>query len=86
MFFFQDEEINLYNKKKAAAQAAQAQAQQAGAQVAKEQMKGKKKWTAKHTENINKLLIIVKWYRETTIVVETKDFLSDNYYLVLLIF
>lgn len=38
-----DEEINLFNKKKAAAQAAQAQAQQATAQVAKEQMKGKKK-------------------------------------------
>ena len=40
---FQDEEINLFNKRKAAAQAALAQAQQATAQVAKEQMKGKKK-------------------------------------------
>lgn len=39
-----DEEINLFNKKKAAALAAQAQAQQATAQVAKESMKGKKKW------------------------------------------
>lgn len=46
-FFFlstpQDEEIQLFNKKKAAAQAAQAQAQQAVAQVAKEHLKGKKK-------------------------------------------
>lgn len=39
----QDEEIQLFNKKKAAAQAAQAQAQQAVAQVAKEHLKGKKK-------------------------------------------
>ncbi|XP_068703134.1 septin-11-like [Montipora foliosa] len=38
-----DEEINLFNKKKAAAQAAHAQAQQATAQVAKEHLKGKKK-------------------------------------------
>lgn len=38
-----DEEINLFNKKKAAVLAAQAQAQQATAQVAKESMKGKKK-------------------------------------------
>lgn len=39
----QDEEISLFNKKKAAAQAAHAQAQQATAQVAKEHLKGKKK-------------------------------------------
>ena len=45
---FQDEEINLFNKRKAAAQAALAQAQQATAQVAKEQMKGKKKWNTRH--------------------------------------
>lgn len=40
---YQDEEINLFNKKKAAVQAAHAQAQQATAQVAKEHLKGKKK-------------------------------------------
>lgn len=45
--YFQDEENNLFNKKKAAAQAAHAQAQQATAQVAKESMKGKKKWNEK---------------------------------------
>jgi len=43
VFCLKDEEINLFNKKRAAALAAQAQAQQATAQVAKESMKGKKK-------------------------------------------
>lgn len=42
-FRSQDEEIQLFNKKKVAAHAAHAQAQQAVAQVAKEHLKGKKK-------------------------------------------
>ena len=42
--WFQEEEMNLFEKKKAAAQHAQAQAQQSAAQASKEHMK-KKKWS-----------------------------------------
>lgn len=43
IYRLQDEELNLFTKKKAAVTAAQASAQQATAQVAKEQLKSKKK-------------------------------------------